>query len=239
MNADLKLVTTAPSHSHGPRDPGTVIDMLVLHYTGMRTGAEALGRLRDAAAEVSAHYLVDEDGRILRLVPEDRRAWHAGIAWWRGHSDINNRSIGVEIVNPGHEFGYRPFPEAQMAAVEALCRDIIGRHAGIPARNVVGHSDVAPWRKEDPGELFDWARLAAAGVGLWPDQAAVDAATPEGGDARDLLERIGYRVTGDSSVEKALIAFQRHFRPADLGGVADADTLRRLRAVLALVDATA
>ncbi len=230
MNANLKLITTPPSLNHGPREPGTVIDMLVLHYTGMRTGREALERLCDPAAEVSAHYLVEEDGRVMRLVGEDRRAWHAGIAWWRGHSDINNRSIGIEIVNPGHEFGYRPFPEVQMAAVEALCRDILGRHRAVPPCNVVGHSDVAPWRKEDPGELFDWARLAAAGIGLWPDEATL-AAAPAEGDARALLEAVGYRVDGNSSVERALVAFQRHFRPSDLSGRADADTLRRLNAV--------
>ncbi|MGC2855727.1 N-acetylmuramoyl-L-alanine amidase [Novispirillum sp. DQ9] len=229
----MKLISTLPSRNHGPREPGTVVDMLVLHYTGMPTARAALTRLCDPATEVSAHYLVNEDGGIMRLVAEDRRAWHAGISWWRGQSDINNRSIGIEIVNPGHEFGYRPFPEAQMAAVEALCRDILGRHHAIPARNVVGHSDVAPWRKEDPGELFDWARLARAGIGLWPDEAAV-AAAPASGDPRALLEGIGYRVDGDSSVERALIAFQRHFRPADIGGWADTDTLRRLNAVLAL-----
>lgn len=237
MTAHLKLISTLPSRNHGPRAPGTVVDMLVLHYTGMRSGREALNRLCDPAAEVSAHYLVDEDGGVMRLVAEDRRAWHAGIAWWRGHPDINNRSIGIEIVNPGHEFGYRPFPEAQMAAVEELCRDILGRHHTIAPRNVVGHSDVAPWRKEDPGELFDWPRLARAGIGLWPDQADI-AAAPAEGDARALLDAIGYRVDGDSSVERALVAFQRHFRPSDLSGTADADTLRRLHAVLALANAT-
>lgn len=235
MNADLKLVSAAPSRNHGPRDPGTVIDMLVLHYTGMRTGREALERLCDPAAEVSAHYLVEEDGSVMRLVAEDRRAWHAGISWWRGHPDINNRSIGIEIVNPGHEFGYRPFPDAQMAAVETLCRDILDRHSTIPARNVVGHADVAPWRKEDPGELFDWPRLARAGIGLWPDEAAVASASAEG-DPQALLEAIGYRADGDSSVERALVAFQRHFRPADFSGKADEDTLRRLNAVLSLAE---
>ncbi|MFA7429653.1 MAG: N-acetylmuramoyl-L-alanine amidase [Rhodospirillaceae bacterium] len=233
MNANLKFIAARPSLNHGPREPGTVIDMLVLHYTGMPTGRAALERMCDPAAEVSAHYLVDEDGSVLRLVAEDRRAWHAGIAWWRGHSDINNRSIGIEIVNPGHEFGYRAFPEVQMAAVEALCHDILGRHHAISPCNVVGHSDVAPWRKEDPGELFDWPRLAAAGIGLWPDDAAVAAATPTG-DPRALLEAIGYRVDGECSLERALVAFQRHFRPSDLSGRADDDTLRRLNVVQTL-----
>src|SRR5262249_6695143 len=143
------------------------IDMLVLHYTGMRTGEAALERLCDPVAKVSSHYLVEEDGTTWRLVPEEKRAWHAGVSFWAGERDINDFSIGIELVNPGHEFGYRPFPEAQMQALEALARDIVDRHAIRPHR-VVGHSDVAPTRKTDPGELFDWARLARKGIGLWP-----------------------------------------------------------------------
>lgn len=233
--ADLQIFTNLPSRNHGPREPGTAVDMLVLHYTGMRTGREALARLLDPRAEVSAHYLVEEDGKILRLVPEDRRAWHAGIAWWRGRTDVNNRSIGIEIVNPGHEFGYRPFPEPQMAAVEALCRKILERHPVIPARNVVGHSDVAPWRKEDPGELFDWSRLARAGVGLWPGDDAVAAASADG-DPAHILRGIGYRVDGDEMLAKAVIAFQRHWYPDNLSGVADAETMKRMNAVLAQIE---
>ena len=153
-----------PSPNHGPRRPGAAIDMLVLHYTGMRTAGAALDRLRDPAAKVSAHYLVDEAGAVFRLVPEERRAWHAGRAFWAGETDVNGRSIGIELANPGHRHGYRPFPEAQMAALEALCRDILSRRA-VPAGRVLGHSDVAPGRKPDPGELFDWRRLARAGSG--------------------------------------------------------------------------
>ncbi len=155
-----------PSPNCNPRD-GQEIDMLVLHYTGMKSGANALDRMCEAAAEVSAHYMVEEDGRIFQLVDEEMRAWHAGKSYWRGHTNINQRSIGIEIVNPGHEFGYRGFPEVQMQSVVALCKDIVKRR-NIPARNVVAHSDVAPTRKQDPGELFDWKRLAGEGVGVFP-----------------------------------------------------------------------
>ena len=159
-------ITQRPSPNFDSRD-GQAIDMLVLHYTGMPTAREALDRLCDAQAKVSAHYVVDEDGTIYQLVAEENRAWHAGVSAWRGHSNINQRSIGIEIVNRGHEFGYHPFPGEQMKSVATMCKGIVSRHA-IPKRNVVGHSDVAPARKEDPGELFDWEGLAAQGIGLWP-----------------------------------------------------------------------
>ena len=146
-------------------------DMLVLHYTGMPTGEEALARLRDPEAKVSAHYVVEEDGRVFALVPEERRAWHAGRSFWKGQTDINGASIGLEIVNPGHEFGYRPFPDAQIAAVMALVADVRSRWM-VPDVNIVGHSDVAPDRKDDPGELFPWKRLAEAGHGLWVEAPA-------------------------------------------------------------------
>ena len=152
------------------RPDGVAIDMLVLHYTGMPSAEGALARLTDPTAKVSAHWLIEEDGAIISLVPEAMRAWHAGVSFWRGASGVNARSIGIELVNPGHEFGYRPFPERQMAALIELARDITTRHA-IPARNVIGHADVAPRRKMDPGELFDWRRLARAEIGLWPEQA--------------------------------------------------------------------
>lgn len=140
--------------------------ILVLHYTGMRTGEEAIARLRDPDSRVSSHYVVEEDGRIFRLVAEERRAWHAGVSFWRGRRNVNGDSIGIEIVNPGHEFGYRPFPEAQVAAVTDLIADIRTRWS-IEDRDIVGHSDVAPTRKDDPGELFPWKRLAEAGHGVW------------------------------------------------------------------------
>ena len=146
---------------------GAAIDMLVLHYTGMPTAEAALERLCDPQARVSAHYAIDEGGTIHALVPEARRAWHAGISFWAGARDINARSIGIELVNPGHEFGYRIFAEAQIVALTGLCQEILARHAIVPWR-VLGHSDVAPDRKEDPGELFPWKSLAETGIGLWP-----------------------------------------------------------------------
>ena len=201
--------------------------MLVLHYTGMRTGAEAIARLRDPAAKVSSHYVVEEDGTVFRLVPEARRAFHAGISHWRGHSGLNARSVGIEIVNPGHEWGYRDFPALQMAAVCDLCLGILARHP-IPARNVVAHSDVAPDRKEDPGELFDWEGLARNGVGLWPGPDP----SPPGQDAvLTLLRGIGYR--DDLPLPVLVTAFQRHWLPGRADGIADDATRARLAAVAA------
>jgi N-acetylmuramoyl-L-alanine amidase len=215
-----------------------VIDMLILHYTGMKTAGEALDRLCSSEAQVSAHYLIDENGTIWHLVAEERRAWHAGVAYWAGRRDINGASIGIELVNPGHEFGYRPFPKAQMAALEELCRDILRRHP-IPPRHVLGHSDVAPLRKTDPGELFDWPRLARAGIGLWPDfaAAAVDHISSSSRRFQDHLAAIGYDITGISEAHADLApvitAFQRHFRPACCDGKVDEETRRRIAAVAA------
>lgn len=230
-------VIDAPSPNHDARPPGVPIDVLVLHYTGMRTGEEALARLRDPAARVSSHWLIEEDGRVFALVPEERRAWHAGVSFWRGRALLNDRSLGIEIVNPGHDWGYRPFPEPQIAATIALCHDILARYSIRPI-DVVAHSDVAPDRKRDPGELFPWARLAAAGVGVWPGEApaAVDEVPPltpgETGDGvralRATLRRIGYRVAPEGGVDEALTtvltAFQRHWAPHRTDGVADGRT---------------
>jgi len=197
------------SPNQDERPSGTPIDMLVLHYTGMTSAGAAIDRLCDPAARVSSHYVVEEDGLVWALVPEARRAWHAGVSFWRGHRDLNDRSVGIEVVNPGHEWGYRPFPGLQMAAVCDLCLDILARHP-IPARNVVGHSDIAPDRKQDPGELFDWEGLAQNGVGLWPNPT--DAPVPP-----DALFRIGY----DPAMEPALNrrAFERHWGAARLAAV--------------------
>ncbi len=205
--------------------------MLILHYTGMRTGREALDRLRDPAAKVSSHYLVEEDGRIFRLVPEHRRAAHAGVSHWRGHAALNARSIGIEIVNPGHEWGYRDFAALQMAAVCDLCLGILARHP-IPPRNVVAHSDVAPDRKQDPGELFDWEGLAQNGVGLWPRDDAP--ARPET-ETLSLLGAIGYRT--DLPLPVLVTAFQRHWLPGRADGIVDAATRARVAAVAALCGA--
>lgn len=204
------------------------IDMLVIHYTGMESAGAALARLCDPAAKVSAHYLIDEDGAVLALVDEGMRAWHAGQAYWRGGRGVNARSLGVELVNPGHEFGYRPFPEAQMAALEKLALGMLSRHP-IQARNVVGHADVAPWRKLDPGELFDWRRLARAGLGLWPERPEFSHNGGQDGDFFTLLADYGYDV---SNPEMAVMAFQRHFRPGRVDGAADAETLGLLTALV-------
>lgn len=232
-----------PSPNHGPRRAGAAIDMLVLHYTGMRTAEEALERLCDPAAEVSAHYVIDEDGTLYRLVREDRRAWHAGRSFWRGERDINSRSIGIELVNPGHAFGYRPFPEAQMATLESLAAELVA-HYHIPPLHVLGHSDVAPARKEDPGELFDWARLARAGIGAWPEPTADDSGPWTGGEAAALLEAIGYEplpapgtawdgTAWDGTAGQVLTAFRRHWHPAALPAPLrpDAGDVCRLRAL--------
>lgn len=212
-----------PSPNHDDRN-GAAIDMLVLHYTGMKTAQEALTRLCDPAAKVSAHYTVDEDGTVYAHVPEARRAWHAGVASWRGAADINARSIGIELVNPGHEFGYRDFPEDQITALTTLCHSILMRHA-IPSARVLGHSDVAPARKEDPGELFPWARLAKAGIGLWPQDVADSDLNPDG------LSAYGYDF--GVSQDKAIIAFQRHFRPKKIDGQWDSECAGRLAWLLA------
>ena len=219
-------VTDHPSPNFGSRPEGIVIDMLVIHYTGMPTGAAALRRLCDPSANVSAHYLIEEDGRLFRLVREAERAWHSGVASWRGDSNINDRSIGIELVNPGHEYGYRPFPAVQMAALIELASDILARHP-ILSRNVVGHSDVAPTRKQDPGELFDWRALAAAGIGAWPDELGDSC----GCDAGTLLADIGYDT---SDFELALIAFQRRYLPTRVDGQLDVNVLNQLAAVAAL-----
>ncbi len=224
-----------PSPNHNARPEGLAVDILLLHYTGMESAEAALERMCDPAAEVSAHYCIDEDGTLHALVPEERRAWHAGRALWGGESDINGRSIGIELVNPGHEFGYRPFPEPQMAALIALASGIIERHP-IPPERVLGHSDVAPLRKQDPGELFDWARLAAEGIGLWPGEVASgDKKTPQAVFASGLA-RFGYGYL-DEDPAAVITAFQRHFRPASVTGAVDGGTGAVLEALLRLVDA--
>ena len=231
-------IMDAPSPNHDARPAGTEIDMLVLHYTGMRSGSEAADRLRDPDAKVSAHWLVEEDGTILAMVPEERRAWHAGVSSWRGRTDINARSVGVEIVNPGHEFGYRPFPPAQMVAVADLCLDILTRHP-IPPVNVVGHSDVAPTRKQDPGELFDWEGLAAIGIGFWPARSATARAPvpPNWRMARRSLAAIGYGLgPTERSARAALLAFKRRYCPWRVDPILDRETMARIAAVATLLE---
>ena len=204
------------------------VDMLILHYTGMKTAAAALDRLCDPEARVSAHYVIEEDGAVWQLVEEERRAWHAGDSRWRGAPLVNGRSIGIELVNPGHEFGYRPFPAAQIDTLIPLCRGILARHA-IPPRHVLGHADVAPARKEDPGELFPWSALAKRRLAL--PSPTRDLMDPFWTDAGFLLalERFGYDV---SNQQKAVIAFQRRFRPERIDGVIDGECRAKLLALL-------
>jgi len=233
-------VRERPSANQDERPAGMPVDMLVLHYTGMRSARAALDRLCDPASRVSSHYVVEEDGQVWRLVDERRRAFHAGVSYWRGHQALNGRSIGIEIVNPGHEHGYRDFPALQMAAVCDLCLEILARHP-IPARNVVAHSDIAPDRKDDPGEKFDWPGLAANGVGVWPLGVAdrgFGGIVRDGGGLRSVradLAAVGYGVAAEGGADMALHtvlrAFQRHWRPEAVTGEADAGTVARLEAV--------
>jgi N-acetylmuramoyl-L-alanine amidase len=220
-------------------------DMILVHYTGMATGEAALRRLTTAASKVSSHYVVFEDGRIIQCVPEDKRAWHAGESSWAGETDINSRAIGIEIVNPGHEFGYRPFPLRQVAAVISLCKSIIKRRGPIGAERILGHSDVAPSRKQDPGEKFPWELLSESGIGHWVRAAPLDlegaALKPgERGEPVSRLQRTlasyGYGIaeTGqyDDATKDVITAFQRHFRTGKVDGIADPSTLLTLRALI-------
>lgn len=226
------------------------IDMLVLHYTGMETGQAALDRMRDPAAKVSAHYMIWEDGRIDQLVDEDHRAWHAGVSSWQGDEDLNSRSIGIEIVNGGHDFPLPdgtlpPYPDRQVGALIALCRAIISRHR-IPRTRIVGHSDIAPLRKQDPGEHFPWARLAKAHIGHWPEVSGrTDGPGLQPGDTGSGVETlqthlagIGYGLdasgTYDTLTEAVVRAFQRRWLPDRVTGTADAQTLAHIGAVSAL-----
>jgi len=229
-----------PSPNFNIRPEGAVIDTVILHYTGMETAAAALERLTDTAAEVSAHYLIDEDGRVVQMVAEEHRAWHAGISAWQGRENLNHTSIGIELVNPGHEFGYRAFPEDQIAALLDLLAGIRERHK-IPVSRYLGHSDIAPDRKTDPGELFPWARLAREGFGLWSDVDGSDtrplpddAAT---GEALVKLNKqlgiVGYHLEDKESfgvaTQSIVRAFQAHWRPETVSGLYDIGTAAILR----------
>lgn len=218
------MVDLLHSPNQDARPEGVGIDMLVLHYTGMKTAEAALARLCDPAAKVSAHYTIDRHGHVYAHVAEQYRAWHAGVSFWAGARDINSRSIGIELVNPGHEFGYEPFPESQIAALTTLAQGIIARHGIAPAR-VLGHSDVAPVRKMDPGELFPWQHLAGQGIGLWPARLGPGELSP------DALVRFGYDPA--ASQMAVITAFQRHFRPEKLDGIWDNECGGLLAALLA------
>lgn len=222
----MDQIIDSPSPNFDERDKP--ISILVLHYTGMKDAASAIAWLRNPESKVSCHYLVAEDGQILRMVPEEKRAWHAGRSYWRGNQNLNGISIGIEIVNPGHEFGYQPFPDQQIDALIPLVADIMKRH-GITRGNVVGHSDIAPTRKQDPGELFPWGRLARLRLALpRPTKNLMDPNWTDGGFLL-ALERFGYDVSDKLA---AIVAFQRRFRPELIDGEIDGECRAILLALL-------
>lgn len=233
-----------PSPNYGPRAKGKPVDILLLHYTGMKSADDALAWLCNPRSEVSSHYLVFEDGRVVCMVDEACRAQHAGVANWAGETDINSRSIGIEIANPGHEFGYRPFPQAQIESLMTLCRAILGRHP-IPPERVLGHSDVAPTRKEDPGELFPWQELHEAGIGHYVaptsprggSELAIGARGADVAHLKDQFRKYGYGISVtdefDSEMEAVVTAFQRHFRQVRVNGIADVSTRETLDRLIA------
>ncbi len=222
----MNQIIDSPSPNFDERDKP--ISILVLHYTGMKDAASAIAWLRNPESKVSCHYLVAEDGQILRMVPEEKRAWHAGRSYWRGNQNLNGSSIGIEIVNPGHEFGYQPYPDQQIDALIPLVADIMKRH-GITRGNVVGHSDIAPTRKQDPGELFPWGRLAKLRLALpRPTKNLMDPNWTDGGFLL-ALERFGYDVSDKLA---AIVAFQRRFRPELIDGEIDGECRAILLALL-------
>ena len=246
MSLPMQIIDR-PSPNQDERGANEPIEMLILHYTGMVSGEAALQRLTDAEAKVSAHYTIDVDGLVYRHVHEERRAWHAGVSSWRGYEQVNGRSIGIEIVNPGHEFGYVDFPNEQMQSVLSLSCEVVGRHK-IEKRNVVAHSDVAPSRKTDPGEKFDWESLAAQGVGMWvhSNEISIDRDFEIPTRASDVaamqkkLADFGYGLESnghlDGQTTEVIIAFQRHFRQSNIDGVFDAETSAILDALIRSID---
>jgi N-acetylmuramoyl-L-alanine amidase len=236
----VKLDRTYRSPNYNARAAGKDIDCVILHYTNLPDAVTALAMLIDDRADrpVSAHYLIDLDGRILQLVDDEHRAWHAGVSYWQGETDMNSRSIGIELVNRGHQGGYHAFPAAQLEALKHLLGELKTRHA-IPAARFLAHSDIAPERKEDPGELFPWQDFAQLGFGLWPETCPEVEKILEMDVIRGLLRRIGYAcaATGgyDPALRRVLLAFQRHWAPDTLSGLTDALTASRLQAVAAMM----
>lgn len=245
MPLDTTLAASwRPAANFEPRRNGATPSILLIHYTGMESAGAAIGWLCSPDSRVSCHYLIDETGRITQMVAENMRAWHAGEGQWAGQTDINSASIGIELQNPGHDGGYPDFPEDQMRATEALCRDIIRRH-DLLQRRVLAHSDIAPARKADPGEKFDWARLARAGIGHWvgpePLSGGDSLGAGDEGDGVAALQRqlanygYGCPQTGHfcETTRAVVTAFQRHFRPARIDGRADRSTQITLERLLA------
>jgi len=245
-DCDSPLVTHVhPSPNFEERWDGAKPSILLMHYTGLSDCARAIDWLSRPESKVSCHYVIDTDGTIWQMVAEDKRAWHAGAGSWRGNTDVNSASIGIEIHNPGHGGGYPDFPDVQMRAVEALSEDIIRRHGILPER-VLGHSDIAPGRKIDPGEKFDWPRLARSGIGHWVDPVPADPiedvlCTLEDRErivrAQSLLWSYGYgiEITGESDEQSRTVvkAFQRHFRPERVDGIIDNSTVVTLERLIA------
>jgi N-acetylmuramoyl-L-alanine amidase len=241
MTSAIKQVA---SPNFGPRTAvnGTIgVRHVLMHYTGMKTCEAAVERLCDPAAKVSSHYVIDEDGTIYQLVAEEMRAWHAGVSFWHGQRDLNSTSVGIEIVNPGHEYGYRAFPEVQIDSVIALATSIMQRHC-VKACDVLGHSDIAPGRKTDPGELFPWQQLAQHGVGLWPEDTVTLPGHSDMTGALRRLSEIGYAVpltpelgsdilNADSAVTDIIAAFQGRYRQSKVDGSLDNETATRIAAV--------
>lgn len=226
----MTAMSPHPSPNFNMRAANISLAYVVLHYTDMLDAPSALDRLCDPEAEVSAHYVIDRDGSVYHLVDERYRAWHAGRSFWRGVRDMNSASVGIELCNPGHSNGYLPFPPAQISALKKLLREIIARHDLAARTCLLGHSDIAPARKEDPGHLFPWQELAADGLGLWPQvqPADKDGAALSEPEVAALLSTIGYDT---DDLYAAVAAFQMRFRPADFSGIADEETVALLRAV--------
>lgn len=224
----MKVFKTPSPHFNERTLP---IDSILIHYTDMPTAAEALAWFSNPASNVSAHYLIDEKGYVYQLVPENKRAWHAGESYWQGCTDLNSCSVGIELANPGHSYGYLPFPEAQIDALMWLCKDIMTRWNISPSR-ILGHSDVAPRRKQDPGHLFPWEKLAQEKLGLWKNERViVSKAKQFNFDFMEGLHKIGYETV---SPTHTLLAFQRHFQPHKVDGIADEETFSLLQALLNL-----
>jgi N-acetylmuramoyl-L-alanine amidase len=232
----MSEIINHPSPNFDERDAAVKLQYIVLHYTGMPTRDLALQRLCDAEAKVSAHYVIDEEENVFRLVDEDKRAWHAGKSFWNGVTDMNSASIGIELVNPGHECGYRAFPAAQIDKLKDLLYDIVERYELDPAMALLGHSDIAPSRKQDPGELFPWKELAAEGFGLWPKPQASDYAPAYEDEVQGFLRMIGYECpeTGvyDLATRAVLLAFQRRYEPENVTGAPTRETVARLKALV-------
>jgi N-acetylmuramoyl-L-alanine amidase len=218
------------------RAEGIPLRYIVLHYTGMPTRDEALQRLCDPAAKVSAHYLIDEDGTLFHLVDDQKRAWHAGVSSWNGIKDMNSASIGIELVNPGHAHGYRHFPDPQIAALITQLKELVARHGLDPRASLLAHADIAPTRKEDPGEFFPWHALHKEGFGRWPLTAESDYAPIRENEEKELLQKLGYECSNsnvyDPATRAAILAFQRRYEPDNMTGTPERETIARMRALL-------